>query len=461
MNDRIRTSTEDDGAQLPPWDDGTLKGSPRRKKSSDDDGSEEDGGSRLNLFAGDKLLWTIIAVLATVSLLVVYSSTAKMTYNAYGGSANYLQKQVIMLIIGAILLFVAHRINCRVYMRFAWLFYVAALVLTCATYFVGSTANGAARWLPIFGFRFQPSEALKVATVILLARQLAVRQPKITSLKIIPSLRPSKWRTAEQKKIRREGTYPILLPVLGACAVIFPAHFSSTLIVFAASLVMMLIGRVNIRELGKLVAILAVVVVLAMTLNLGRSSTASGRVGTWIESWQSSYDPEHPTPPDKLSDTERAMIAVHNGGLFGEGAGQSVMRVAITHPESDYAYAFFIEEYGLIMGVILMMLYLWIFFRAMEIFRRCGTAFPGLLVLGLALLITCQALLHIAVTVNFLPETGQNLPIISHGGSSMFFTAIALGMILSVSRQNEEHSHNAPRQESILEIQNSKFRRNA
>ena len=460
MNEQNKTAIADDGTQLPPWDDGTLKGSPRRKKSSDD-GSEEDGGSRLNLFAGDKLLWTIIAVLATVSLLVVYSSTAKMTYNAYGGSANYLQKQVIMLIIGAILLFVAHRINCRVYMRFAWLFYVAALVLTCATYFVGSTANGAARWLPIFGFRFQPSEALKVATVILLARQLAVRQPKITSLKIIPSLRPSKWRTAEQKKIRREGTYPILLPVLGACAVIFPAHFSSTLIVFAASLVMMLIGRVNIRELGKLVAILAVVVVLAMTLNLGRSSTASGRVGTWIESWQSSYDPEHPTPPDKLSDTERAKIAVHNGGLFGEGAGQSVMRVAITHPESDYAYAFFIEEYGLIMGVILMMLYLWIFFRAMEIFRRCGTAFPGLLVLGLALLITCQALLHIAVTVNFLPETGQNLPIISHGGSSMFFTAIALGMILSVSRQNEEHSHNAPRQESILEIQNSKFRRNA
>ena len=145
------------------------------------------------------------------------------------------------------------------------------------------------------------------------------------------------------------------------------------------------------------------------------------------------------------------MIAVHNGGLFGEGAGQSVMRVAITHPESDYAYAFFIEESGLIMGVILMMLYLWIFFRAMEIFRRCGTAFPGLLVLGLALLITCQALLHIAVTVNFLPETGQNLPLISHGGSSMFFTAIALGMILSVSRQNEENSHTAPKQESILE----------
>ena len=246
----------------------------------------EDG--KLNIFAGDKLLWIIIAVLATVSLLVVYSSTAKMTYNAYGDSANYLQKQVIMLIMGAVLLFVTHRINCRVYMRLAWLFYWTALLLTLATYFIGSTANGAARWISIFGFRFQPSEALKVATVILLARQLAVRQYKIAKLKIIPSLRPSKWRSAEQRKIRTEGTYPILLPVLASCAVIFPAHFSSTLIVFAASLVMMLIGRVNIRELGKLVAVLAVAVLLAMTLNLGRSSTASGRVGSWIESWQSS-----------------------------------------------------------------------------------------------------------------------------------------------------------------------------
>ena len=449
MDEQIRTSIEDDGAQLPPWDDGTLKRSPHNSAASA--GNEERSSGGLNLFAGDKLLWIIIAVLATVSLLVVYSSTAKMTYNAYGDSANYLQKQIVMLIIGAVLLFITHRINCRFYMRFAWFFYWAALLLTLATYFIGSSANGAARWISILGFRFQPSEALKVATVILLARQLAVRQYKIAKLKIIPSFKPSKWRTAEQRKIRTEGTYPILLPVLASCAAIFPAHFSSTLIVFAASLVMMLIGRVNIRELGKLVGILTAAVLLAMTLNLGRSSTASGRVGTWIESWQTSYDPQNPTPPDKLSDTERAMIAVHNGGLFGEGAGQSVMRVAITHPESDYAYAFFIEEYGLIMGVILMMLYLWIFFRAMEIFRRCGMAFPGLLVLGLALLITCQALLHIAVTVNFLPETGQNLPLISHGGSSMFFTAIALGMILSVSRQNEENSHTAPKQESILE----------
>ena len=147
----------------------------------------------------------------------------------------------------------------------------------------------------------------------------------------------------------------------------------------------------------------------------------------------------------------RTLIAIHNGGLLGEGAGQSAMRVEMIHPESDYAYAFFVEEYGIILAGILLMLYLWIFFRAREIFVRCGTAFPGLLVLGLALMITCQALLHVMVTVNLMPETGQTLPLISRGGSSVLFTVIALGMILSVSRQNDEHSHDTPRSESIYE----------
>ena len=176
--------------------------------------------------------------------------------------------------------------------------------------------------------------------------------------------------------------------------------------------------------------------------------TAGGRVSTWIDLWTSSQTEK---PIDRLTDTERSMIAIHNGGLLGEGAGQSAMRVEMIHPESDYAYAFFVEEYGIVLAIALLMLYLWIFFRGIEIFRRCGTAFPGLLVLGLALLITCQALLHIMVTVNLIPETGQTLPLISRGGSSTLFTTIALGMILSVSRQNDEQSHDTPRSESIYE----------
>ena len=220
------------------------------------------------------------------------------------------------------------------------------------------------------------------------------------------------------------------------------------MLVFIASWVMMLIGRVRFGELMKLVGWALAGIVLIMTLNLGRSETAEGRVSTWIHLWTQSQTEK---PIEHLSDTERSMIAIHNGGILGEGAGQSAMRVEMIHPESDYAYAFFVEEYGIILAVVLLMLYLWIFFRGIEIFQRCGTAFPGLLVLGLALLITCQALLHIMVTVNLIPETGQTLPLISRGGSSVLFTTIALGMILSVSRQNDEQSHDRPKNETLYE----------
>lgn len=403
------------------------------------------------LFSGDRVLWIIIVVLSVISVLVVYSSTAKMAYDAHTvrSTSHFLQQQVMILGLSFGIMLFVHKIDCRIYFYLTRPAYFLSLLLTVAVYFIGATTNGAARWIPLGPFQFQPSEALKVATVLFLAQQLAGRQSKIDRIRIVPSLRFWTWRSSpEQRRIWREGTWPILMPVIASCLVIFPAHTSSAVLVFAASWVMMLIGRVRIRELLKLLGLAAAGVVLIVTLNLGRSETAEGRVSTWIHLWTQS---QRDKPVENLSDTERSMIAIHNGGLLGEGAGQSAMRVEMIHPESDYAYAFFVEEYGLVLAVVLLMLYLWIFFRAIEIFRRCGTAFPGLLVLGLALLITCQALLHIMVTVNLIPETGQTLPLISRGGSSVLFTSVALGMILGVSRQNDEQSHDRPRSESLYE----------
>ncbi len=313
--------------------------------------------------------------------------------------------------------------------------YFSSLLLTVAVYFLGVTTNGAARWIPVGPIQFQPSEALKVSTMLFLAQQLAARQSKIDRIRIVPSLKFWTWRTSpEQRKIWSEGTWPLLAPVVAACLVIFPAHTSSAVLVFMASWVMMLIGRVKFGELMKIVGLAVLGVLFILVFSLGRSDTAEGRVGTWIDLWT---EPQTYKPIEDLTDTERSMIAIYNGGLFGEGAGRSAMRVEMIHPESDYAYAFFVEEYGLVLAVGLLMLYLWIFFRAMEIFRRCSTAFPGLLVLGLAAQITCQALLHIMVTVNIIPETGQTLPLISRGGSTVIIKAMALGMIMSFSRQNE------------------------
>ena len=405
----------------------------------------------MKLFAGDKVLWIIIAALAVISVLVVYSSTAKMAYDAHTArsTAHFLRQQLLILFVCVPLIIIVHKINSRIYNHLALVAYAGSVLLTLAVYFIGATTNGAARWIPLGPFQFQPSEALKVATVLFLAQQLAGRQSKIDRIRIVPSWRFWTWRSSPgQRRIWREGTWPILMPVVVSCLVIFPAHTSSAVLVAMASWVMMLIGRVRFSELMKLVGWGVAGIVVVMTLNLGRSETAEGRVSTWIHLWTNSQTEK---PIEHLSDTERSMIAIHNGGILGEGAGQSAMRVEMIHPESDYAYAFFVEEYGIVLALLLLLLYLWIFFRAIEIFRRCGTAFPGLLVLGLALLITCQALLHIMVTVNLIPETGQTLPLISRGGSSMLFTMIAFGMILSVSRQNDEQSHDRPKNETLYE----------
>jgi cell division protein FtsW len=412
---------------------------------------EKKNSGGFSFFAGDKVLWVIVAALAVISILVVYSSTAKMGYNPRDARtvASFLKQHLVVLLAVCVpVVLVVHRINCRVFNRLSALLYFGSLALTLAVQFMGQSTNGAARWISIMGFQFQPSEALKIATILFLARQLASRQSVMDRLRIVPSLNPLSWfKEPAQKAIWKTGTLPILAPMLASCVVIFPAHTSSAVLVFGVSLIMMFIGRVQMTELAKVVGLAVVAVGLIGVLGLGRADTAGGRVETWINLWTHSQAEKD---VKDLTDTERSMIAIHEGGLIGRGAGRSAVRVEMTHPESDYIYAFFVEEYGLIMALVVLLLYLWIFFRGIEIFKRCETAFPGLLVLGLVLLITCQALLHIMVTINLIPETGQNLPLISRGGSSMLFTALAIGMIQSVSRQNDEKSHDKPRGESIV-----------
>ena len=392
------------------------------------------------LFGGDRVLWVIIIVLMTISVLVVYSSTAKMAYMPSSSTtpAEFLRFQLLLLLGGIVLMFATHRINSNVYRALSTWVWLLALGLTAAVYFTNTTTNGAARWFPIFGFQFQPSEMLKIAIVMYLASQLAKRQKNITTLQIVPSLKFWTWRTTKQRQIWKDGARAIFLPIVLSCGVILPAHTSSAVIVFGVSLAMLYIARVNWREILRLILWAIAGASMVFMLGFGRGNTADSRITTWIDLWTTS---RMEIPAEKLTDTERSMIAIHNGGLLGRGAGQSTVRVEMTHPESDYAFAFFVEEYGICMAIILVALYVWVFFRAIEIFEKCPKRFPAMLSLGLAILITGQALAHIMVTVNILPETGQTLPLISRGGSSLLFTCIALGMILSVSRQTEEGSH--------------------
>jgi cell division protein FtsW len=392
------------------------------------------------LFGGDKVLWVIIIALMVISLLVVYSSTAKMAYmpNSDSSTTVFLRKQLFMLVGCVIIIFIVHRINSNVFRKWAKPVFWLAVGLTMATHIVGVKTNDAARWISIMGFQFQPSEMLKVGTIMYLARVLADKQSVVRTLRIVPSIKFWTWRTPKQRAIFNDGAISIFFPIALSCAVIIPAHTSSALLVGGLSLVMLFIGRVRWAEMFRMVGWAVAGFALMMMLGLGRSSTAEGRFSTWWKLW--TEDRTEVLAKD-LADTERSMIAIHNGGIMGRGAGQSAVRVEMTHPESDYAFAFFVEEYGIVLSMILIALYIWIFFRAIEIFDRCPKKFPSMLSLGLAMMITSQALLHIMVTVNIFPETGQTLPLISRGGSSLLFTAVSLGMILSVSRQTEEGSH--------------------
>ncbi len=390
-------------------------------------------------FSGDRVLWIIVATLAIISVLVVYSSTAKMAYDASASTStsHYLLTQLSYLLVSLVGIFFTHKIDAHHIFKWAPLAMIVALGLTLLAYALGYSTNGAARWLPIGGFNLQPSEMLKVTTILVLSRALAMRQKNIDELIFVPSFNPLKWFTPQQRKVWREGTFPILIPVAFGCGVIITAHTSSALLLLLVSLIVMMIGRVKWSELGRVVLWIMLLGSIYYVMGMGRSETAGGRLDTWIEIWTTDR-----TKVDihDLADTDRSMIAIHNGALIGEGAGQSAMRVELIHPESDYAFALFVEEYGILLALILMMLYLWLFFRAIEICRECRTAFPALMTLGLAVMITSQALLHIMVSLNLIPETGQTLPLISRGGSSLLFTAIAIGMILSVSRQNTKDS---------------------
>ena len=408
-----------------------IKSSNKSPKPS----SETKSGSRV--FEGDRTLWIIFTVLIVISILVVYSSTAKMTYEVGSNMSLFdaLQKQIMYVMMAIMLIFVVHKIDYKAYMRWSFVLYLFFVACTIATYFVGVNLNDSSRWLKIGFFTFQPSEGLKITTILMLARAMESRQAIINNIKILPTT--LKIKSREFKEVFWNNTLPLIGPVVVSCGVILPAHTSSAAIVFITSLIMLYIGRVHLKEIMKFFMVVFSVGMLGIfslvMLDAGRIDTAKNRITKWTHEW--THESTATTIND-ISDTQRALIAIREGGIVGKGAGQSTSRVLVTHPESDYAYAFFISEYGVIAGLILILLYIWIFFRAMDIGQQCRTPFPTLMTLGLGLLITGQALLHILVQVNFMPETGQTLPFISRGGSSLLFSTLALGMIISVSRTN-------------------------
>jgi len=371
---------------------------------------------------GDKTIWAVVVLLSILSLLSVYSSIVTLAYKYKAGDTEYyLMKHAMIILFGLFLMFLAHKIRSGYYSRFAIIAVIAAVPLLLLTLLTGSSINHANRWLeiPVVNLTFQTSDFAKIALIMYVARTLAIKQDVIKDF--------------------RSAFLPIVVPVLVICGLILPANFSTAAILFLTSMILMFIGRIKIKYILSLMGV-GIVFFGLFILFIFLFPHVNNRVATWkarIESFSAGKS-------EGNYQVEQSKIAIATGGLFGKGPGKSTQRNFLPHPYSDFIYAIIIEEYGMIVGLLVIFLYMILLYRAIRIATKCQKIFPSLLAIGCSFSLVFQAMINMAVAVNLVPVTGQPLPLVSMGGTSIWFTSIAIGMVLSASRELEKEK--APKQ---------------
>jgi cell division protein FtsW len=372
----------------------------------------------MNIFKyikGDKVIWTIVLLLSLLSILVVYSSVVALAYRYKNGdTGSYLFKHIFTVATGIFLMYLIHKIKYSYFSRISQIGIILAAPLLLYTLLKGVSAGEANRWLAIPGtpLTFQTSDFAKLALITYVARMLSIKQAVIKDFK--------------------QGFLPIVIPIIIICGLIFPANFSTAALLFFTCLVLMFIGRMNTKHLliliGSGIVFGALLIVLIFNF-----PTIIKRADTWkarIENFRKGDS-------ESNFQAEQAKIAIASGEIFGKGPGNSIQRNFLPQASSDFIFAILIEEWGLITAVIIVFLYLILLFRGVRIANKSERTFGSLLAIGLAFSLVFQAMINMAVAVNLFPVTGQPLPLISMGGTSIWFSSIAIGIILSISNETE------------------------
>jgi len=365
-------------------------------------------------FKGDRALWGLVALFMVYSLLAVYSSSVNVAFRSYGGDTTYfLRSQFIMLLLGLAIIVIVHYLPYRIYFSLAGLFLIVAAVLLVLTFIFGARVNEATRWLEIPGtnFRLQTSDVAKVALVLYLARTLAKYQSELDNFILV--------------------TRYFIFPVGIICGLIMPENLSTAVMIFGISIIILYIGRVPVRFLLAYIGLaVACVVLFALLLSV---VTKDNRVEVWKNRLENYFTGKGDGADDYQAN--QAKIAISTGGLFGKAPGRSTQRNMLPQSNSDFIFAIIIEEYGLLLGAIPLILgYMILLFRGITIAKKCETGFPAFLVLGLTVMIVVQAMMNMLVAVGLLPVTGQILPMVSWGRTSVLMMCFSIGVILSVSR---------------------------
>ncbi len=386
-------------------------------------------GNLFNRTKGDKVIWAIVIVLSLVSILVVYSSIGSLAFKMNKSTQSYLFKQVAFIGLGVLIIYFAHRVNYTIYSRVATILFLLSIPLLFYTLKFGSSINDANRWikLPVINMTFQTSDLAKLALFMYISKQLSRKQNVIKNFK--------------------KGFLPLIVPVIIICLLIAPANLSTAVLVGGTSLMLMFMGRVSTKHILLVMgtALLPVIFLIVVSKNYYNkeenktkelpSVLSIGRMPTWIKRVQ---DFMYADKTEASYQVQQAKIAIAQGSWFGKGPGKSEQRNFLPHPYSDFIYAIIIEEYGLFGGAVILFIYMLFLFRSIRLFQKCPYAFGAFLAVALSFTLVIQALVNMAVNVNLFPTTGVTLPLVSMGGSSLWFTCFAIGIILSVARNVEQ-----------------------
>src|SRR6478736_5688929 len=370
---------------------------------------------------GDRVIWAVVFTLSMISILVVYSSIGTLAYKRTVSPESYLFKHTFMVFLGLAAMWVAHKIDYRYYSKISRFALWLSVPLLIYTFFNGTTINDAARWItiPIINTSFQPSDFASLALIINLASMLSKRQQNIDDIK--------------------ESLIPMLFWCGSICGLIALSNFSSAVLLFATCMLIMFIGRVPVKYLAMLV--LVGLLMGGIGLKMGtRWETTKSRIMSFVDGSELPFQAKH------------GRIAVATGGIVGKGPGNSDQRNILPHPYSDFVYAIVVEEYGMIGGVTVLILYLILLHRGMKAAYNSERAFGGLLSAGLSFDLVCQAMVNMGVVVGLGPITGQPLPLISMGGTAMVFTGLSVGIILSVSKGEKDEAYDAQEEIKAKEV---------
>ena len=352
---------------------------------------------------GDQMIWAIVIALALMSVFVVYSATGALAYRNMESIEHYLFKHTGLIILSFAAMWVAHKIDYRYYSKLSKLGLWLSIPLLIYAWKAGVNINDASRWItiPIINQIFQPSDLAKLSLIAAIAGMLSKRQQNIGDFKDV--------------------VVPMVLWSGVICGLIAMADLSSAVLLFATAMLLMFIGRVPVKYLAMLLVVGAIAGALAVSIGQ-RGDTAKNRITSFINETELPYQ------------AEQARIAIASGGIIGKGPGKSDQRNFLPAPYSDFVYAIIIEEYGMIGGVVILLLYLALLYRGMKAVANSDRAFGGLLSAGLSFALVVQAMVNMGVVVGLGPITGLPLPFLSMGGTSLLFTGISLGIIISVSR---------------------------